>query len=179
MENFFTNKKSLLPAGIFVILLICIPVLFLILSKGITNKTQNTGNITPTPQNNTVKKNNKQTAPPEKSNTLVYGTWIGQNSVIKALDLVSSTTSTIATLPQTIKKITVLSNSTLLYIDETDANDNGQRISIYNTQQKQITTDIPAASGFAIDDYVLSPDNRYLALWEVQLAPEQQHIARW
>jgi hypothetical protein len=170
-KKFLTNKKSLLPAGIFVFLLIFIPILFLMLSKINTNKTQNAGSITPTPQDNTSQKADKHTAPSQQSNTLVYGTWIGQNSIIKAIDLDSSTTSIIATLPQTIKKITVLSNNTLLYIDETDANDNGQRISIYNTQQKQITTDIPAAIGFAIDDYLLSPNKRYMALWEVQFAP--------
>src|ERR1700691_3680617 len=100
LGKYVTNKKLLLPAGIFVFLLIFIPVLLLIFSKGNIQKTQNTPANAPSPSVSPVAKQVTKTGTPKQSNTLVYGTWLGSNSIIKAIDLDSGVTATLATLPQ-------------------------------------------------------------------------------
>jgi len=167
-------KKFLIPAGFILVLFICIPVILLVLSRGKTQKTQNTA-PTPAPSKQ-IKISAKPTPASTQSPLLLYGTWTSQSSVIRAIDTTTSKSLTVATLPLTIKKVTMLSSNLLLYIDQTDSNDHGGRISIYDRQQKQITTSIPAANGFGIDDYVLSPNKRYLVLWEVQFAPQSNTL---
>jgi hypothetical protein len=108
------------------------------------------------------------------SQIMLYGAWTGQTSAIKAVDLGSSTTFTVASLPLEVKKISVLSAQNLLYIDQIDNRDHGKRITVYNIKDKTSNFSIPAAAGYGIDDYVLSPDKKYLAIWEVQFAPNSQ-----
>jgi hypothetical protein len=105
------------------------------------------------------------------SNTLVYGAWREQKSVITSVDLVSSTATEIATLPFTVKNINVLSPQQLIYIDQTDTNDHGKQIAVYQIKEKRVGTTIKASPGFGIDDFVLSPNKEYIAIWEVSLAP--------
>ena len=166
------NKKLLAAGGIIIFLLIFIPLFVLLFSGGKTNK--NEIKPTPTPASDIVKKaaQPKSAASKQPSQTLVYGTWTSQTSVIRAVDTTTSQSKTLATLPLSIKKISILSNNTLLYIDQTDTNDHGQRMSIYNVNEKQIVTNIPADDGFGIDDYVLSPNKKYLVIWEVQFSTD-------
>jgi len=171
----FAHKNFLLPAGIILIFLILIPIILLLLSNRTANKTLH-ANPTPTPQKKNITKKPTQSMPTKQSQTLVYGTWTSQTSVIRAVNLENDTTTTVATLPLTIKKVSILSPNTLLYIDQTDNNDYGQRISVYNIQQKQIVENIPADSGFGIDDYILSPNKKYLVVWEVQLNSQTQTL---
>lgn len=108
------------------------------------------------------------------SQIMLYGAWTGQTSVIKAVDLGSSASFLVATLPLEVKKVSVLSAQNLIYIDQIDTRDHGKRITVYNIKDKTSSFSIPAANGYVIDDYVLSPDKKYLAIWEIQFAPNSQ-----
>ncbi|MBA3723623.1 MAG: hypothetical protein H0W89_01880 [Candidatus Levybacteria bacterium] len=108
------------------------------------------------------------------SQIMVYGAWTGQTTVIKAVDLGSSNSFLVATLPLEIKKVSVLSSQNLLYIDQVDTKDHGKRITVYNIKDKSSSLSIPASAGYVIDDYVLSPDKKYLAIWEVSFAQGSQ-----
>lgn len=176
LPKFFSDKRLLRLVGIALFFMISIPVFALILSGGRSNNSIAPGtNITPSTQLDKVKRTTQPTiATKPSSQTLVYGAWTSQSSVIRAIDIASSQATTVATLPLNIKKVTILSDKTLLYIDQTDKLDHGQRISIYNTQEKQIVKNIPVINEFGIDDYVLSPDKKYLALWEVSFVPGSQ-----
>ena len=164
----FMDHKLFFPVILVVIILFSWAIIALLFGKGNSDSAKK---VALKPTSAPIQKAIQPTAAPDKSPTLVYGTWTSQSSVVRAVDLGTNTTKTVATLPLTIKKITVLSPNTLLYIDQTDSDDHGARISIYNIKEQQITTNIPAASGYGIDDYVLSPNKRYLALWEVQFSP--------
>jgi len=173
------NKKFLLIVGVILFFLIVIPIFALLSSskKSTTTTNQQSPSVTPTQHTGDFKKPVQPTpGPKQASQTLIYGTWTSQTSVIRAVDTATATTATIATLPLTVKKVSVLSNTLLIYIDQTDSNDYGQRLSIYNIKQNQIVTNIPADSGFGIDDYVLSPDKKYLVYWEVKLSPDTQTL---
>ncbi len=107
--------------------------------------------------------------------TLIYGTWTQSNSLVKAIDLSNGKYQTIAALPVDIKKITVASPDTLIYINRineiTNQVDQGKEISIYSLTQNKVTATLQAEPGFAIDDYVVSPNKKYLATWELAFAP--------
>ena len=168
----FRDHSIFSPFIIVVIILLILAIIALLFPKNNSDKSQS---ATPTVTPSAVKTANPKTAA-KNAQLLVYGTWTSQTSVIRAVDLTTDKTTTVATLPLTIKKVTILSNSTLLYIDQTDNNDHGARISVYDTQQKQIVTNIPAADGFVIDDYVLSPNKKYLAIWEVAFSSDTQAL---
>jgi hypothetical protein len=171
-HKFLSNKKFLAAGGIVLLFLILIPVILLLFASNKEQKTAQKSAVT-----TQVKEKPKPTSSPQiNSRILVYGAWTGNTSVIRALDLTTGQTKTLATLPVNIKKVSVLSNSTLLYIDQTDSHDNGERISIFNTKEKQTVATIPADPGYGIDDYVLSPNNQYLTFWEVQFAPNAQTL---
>ncbi len=140
----------------------------------VTNTTESTGIVQPTlaPQKDTSKTdiNNPQAF----SKLLVYGAWSGQTSLIKAVELSTNTTTVLATLPSSIKKVSVLSAETILYIDQTDKRDHGKQLVIYNIKTKAPQGNIAAAQGYGIDDYVLSPDKKFLAIWEVAFAPNAE-----
>ena len=172
--NMFANKKLLLiGGGIFLVILLVVSVVLGFASNKNTNgkDVNTTAKLTPK-----VDKKKAATKAKEASQTIVYGTWTSQLSVIRAVDTATNKITTLASLPLTVKKVSVLSNKTLLYIDNIDSQEYGQRISVYDTQQKQITTNIPAATGMSIADYVLSPNKQYLALWEVSLNPETKTL---
>jgi len=168
LEKLYTKNHLMLPIILIVLVIFCVTIFSLLLENGKSNKNAVTA-TTPTPA--ATKKGVQPTPVANKTQTLVYGTWTSQSSVVRAVNLGTGTVKDVVSLPLTIKKITVLSPNTLLYIDQTDKNDHGARISVYNMQQKQITINIPADNGYGIDDYVLSPDKRYLAIWEVQFSP--------
>ncbi len=129
----------------------------------------------PTP-NNPQNQNQQPSTPPDAAgapiapNTLVYGTWTNGTSEITAVDLSNRKSSSIASLPVAIKKVTILNPNNLLYIDGTDTRDHGKQLKVFDIKNKKETTSIPASSGFGIDDYVISPNKRYVATWEVSFA---------
>ncbi|HXC03833.1 MAG TPA: hypothetical protein VNZ86_03725, partial [Bacteroidia bacterium] len=171
--SILNNLKIFLPIILIVILVSGIAGFALVFNKG---PAENKQSSIPTPTQALVKKAVQPTPVASKTQQLVYGTWTSQSSVVRAVDIKTDDSKTVATLPLTIKKITVLSPDTLLYIDQTDSNDHGARISVYNIKEQQITINIPASDGYGIDDYVLSPDKRYLAIWEVQFSSDTQTL---
>jgi hypothetical protein len=150
------------------------------LSSGTQNKTSVTNSTASTttkpslnPQKDKVGESDMNN-PQAYSRTLVYGSWSGQTSLIKAVELSTQKTALIASLPSSIKKVSVLNAQTLLFIDQTDKQDHGKQIVIYNIKTKSPLRSIPASDGFGIDDYVLSPDKNFVAIWEVSFAPNSQ-----
>ena len=101
---------------------------------------------------------------------LIYGGWTEKGSTIKSIDLSSGEYKTIAELPSTIKKVSVLSNDKLLYIDKTDERDHGEQLATYTISTGISKPLFTAANGFGIDDYVISPNKEYIATWEVAFA---------
>ncbi|MDP3988225.1 MAG: hypothetical protein Q8P80_03720, partial [Candidatus Levybacteria bacterium] len=104
---------------------------------------------------------------PISPHMIVYGTWSGSSSNIKAYDLSTGKTYVLAKLPSNVKKVSILSSDKLIYINDTDDKDHGKEIAIYSLATKQSTTVFKANRGFGIDDYVLSPNKKYLSDWEV------------
>ncbi|HRN96415.1 MAG TPA: hypothetical protein PLD54_03140, partial [Candidatus Levybacteria bacterium] len=105
--------------------------------------------------------------------TLIYGSWDTNQSLITAYDLSTGREGIIAVLPLNIKKVTVTSPNTLIFINETlGAQDHGREIVQYNLTSKTQETIYQVSDGFGIDDYVISPDFQSIAIWEVQLNSE-------
>src|SRR6185437_6280451 len=108
------NKKFLLIVGVILFFLIVIPIFALLSSskKSTTTTNQQSPSVTPTQHTGDFKKPVQPTpGPKQASQTLIYGTWTSQTSVIRAVDTATATTATIATLPLTVKKVSVLSNT--------------------------------------------------------------------
>jgi len=126
-------------------------------------------------QNNSKNPNNS-TQPsgtavvPLSPHTLVYGSWTGSGSEITAIDLSTRNSTTLASLPIAIKKVSVVNPTSLIYIDGINNRDHGKRILLYDMENETETASIPASDGFGIDDYVLSPNKQFIAIWEVSFA---------
>lgn len=103
-------------------------------------------------------------------NTLIYGAWKGNESVITAFDIDSSKATVLAELPQDIKKVSIISPQEIIYIDKTDSRDHGKQIVRYNLKSKSAKVIAKADPDFGIDDYVLSPNKKYIAIWSVSFA---------
>src|SRR3989344_4502570 len=103
-------------------------------------------------------------------NVIVYGSWRGDKSVIKSFNLDTGSKRVLARLGSAVKKVSVLSSDTLLYIDKTDNRDHGKSLAIYTISNKKENIVYKADQGFGIDDYVISPDKRYVAVWEVRFS---------
>ncbi len=101
--------------------------------------------------------------------TIVYGTWTANSSAIIAYDLSTGWEGVIANLPVNIKKVTVSSPTTIIYINKTDNRDHGKEIVQYNLLTQQRNVIYKATDSFGIDDYVVSPDFKRIAVWEVQV----------
>ncbi len=108
---------------------------------------------------------------PISPHTLVYGGWVGNKSSIKSLDLSSGENKTLAELPENIKKVSVISSDSLLYIDQTDDRDHGKQLVLYSLRDKKPLATVSASAGFGIDDYAVSPNKQFVAIWEVSFAP--------
>ncbi len=102
---------------------------------------------------------------------IVYGIWSEKESVIRGIDLSKDKKFELASLPSNVKKISVISPEQLIYIDETDDKDHGTQIALLNLVSKQKTVIYKSGNGYGIDDYVISSNNKYLAVWEVKFAP--------
>src|SRR3989344_3507745 len=111
-------------------------------------------------------------------NIIVYGNWQNKNqTAIKAYNLQTGNTTTLARLGEAVKKITLLSPETLLYINKTDARDHGKEMVVYSISKKSGEVVYKADNGFGIDDYVVSPDGKSVAVWEVRF-PQNSGILR-
>ncbi len=113
---------------------------------------------------------------PLADNAIVYGFWTGEESKINAANLKNGNIYELASLPTNIKKVTVTSPNSLIFIDKTDVRDHGKEIASYNTDTKQITPLIRFSDNFGIDDYMISPNKKYIAIWEVSF-PEGKGLS--
>ncbi len=113
---------------------------------------------------------------PLSDKTVVYGYWTENESQIRAINLKSGEILDIATLPSNIKKITIISPGKIVYIDQTDVRDHGKKIAIYDLKSRNVISEIEVSSGFGIDDYVISPNKKYIAIWEVSV-PEGKALS--
>lgn len=111
------------------------------------------------------------------SNTIVYGSWTTDESHIFARDLSTGEEGLLAKLPSNIKKVSVLSPDTLIYINNTDVRDYGYEVVAYSVSKGNPTVLFQASEGFGIDDYVLSPNKQFISLWEVQVNPDSGVLA--
>jgi hypothetical protein len=161
------RKKLFVFGGIGVLFFIFLLLFFVQIVSHKTTNTQST--ITPPVQQSETILSPTQPATTQQTQSLIYGVWTSQSSVVRAVNLVNGQMTTLAALPLTVKKISILSKNKLLYIDQIDAQENGKRLSIYNIANKQIETNIPVAQDFVMKDYILSPNKHYLAFWEQAL----------
>ncbi len=99
--------------------------------------------------------------------TIVYGYWTNKSSVIRAFDLSSGSEATIADLGKNIKHVRVINNHTISYIKDTDAHDYGKELVIRDIEQNIDKKVIAADSNFGIDDYTVSPNGDFFAVWMV------------
>lgn len=126
---------------------------------------------------------NTESPPPQLSeainispHTLIYGSWSAGSSFVVAYDLTTGKEGVIAKLPDNIKNISVPSSNTLLYINKTDRRDYGSEIVQYDLLSKKPTVIYRASDSFGIDKYILSPDTKQMAVWEVQVNEESQRL---
>ena len=108
------------------------------------------------------------------NSSIVYGYWTENNSKIEAVDLSSGKIYGLASLSKDIKKVTILTPDNLIFINKTNDKDHGQDISSYSLPSKQTTQLIKADEGFGIDDYTVSPNKRYIAVWEIKVSKDSQ-----
>lgn len=126
---------------------------------------------------NSEKKTTQQSQEQEKqaslnasAHTIIYGEWKGEQAYVSALNLESGEVNTLAELPLAIKKVSVVSENELLFVNETNLRDHGKTLAMYTLDDGDTTTIYTADNAFGIDDYVLSPDKTYAAVWEVAVS---------
>ncbi len=166
-----SKKRLFIIIGIIVV--VVLTAIALLLSNSASSLTENNdqlNNNTGTPSGSFAGEQVPDAITAGGLNTLIYGAWTGVSSEIKAVNLKSNDSTTLATLPLNIKKVSVLSPQRLLYIDQTNERDHGTQIVSYQIANRQTETVVKADNGFGIDDYVLSPNKKYMATWEVSFA---------
>lgn len=144
----------------------------LIAILGASTYTATTGNKTP----DKSKVEPETVFTPISNNTVVYGYWADKNSEIEAADLNSGKIYQVAELGKDIKKVTVASSNSLIFINKTDDRDHGKEIVAYDLGSKNIKTIASADTDFGIDDYVISPNKKYIAIWEIRMGKESQQL---
>src|SRR3989344_693132 len=107
---------------------------------------------------------------------LTFGVLTKDSATIKSYSLSEQKEMVLATLPSNIKKVTPLKDGRLLYINKTNDQDHGEEIAVYGSDKKT-TTVFRATEGFGIDDYVISPNEQYLATWEVKFSANSSVLA--
>lgn len=167
----FSKKSIFIIVAVAAVFLIATGALFVGLGKNSPGMKEDS-NSAQNGHNPKVPSSDVQKAKDSLSRTLVYGSWRGNKSVITAVDLTTGTPTTVATLPLNIKKVSILTPQQLLYIDKTNGQDHGQQITSYLTREKKTGVVVKTSPGFGIDDYVLSPNKEYMAIWEVSLAKD-------
>lgn len=101
------------------------------------------------------------------NDSIVYGYWADNSSVIDVVDLSNGENANLAVLPFNIKHVKVIDSDNISYINNTDERDYGSEIIIRTLSSKAEKTIIKADKDFGIDDYRISPNKRYAAVWEV------------
>lgn len=101
---------------------------------------------------------------------VVYGVRQSNGVTIQAVDL-EGRTGLVTRLPANIKDLHVLSPTKLLYINQTDEKDHGKEIVKHDLNTGGKETLAKSQEGWGIDDCILSPDNSWIAWWEVQFQP--------
>lgn len=156
------NLKGFIAAVVLVVLIIGAFLLAIILPTSSKNQ-----------QSQETNQNQKNSATevfkPIASYNLVYGFWDGDKSEIQVANLATGQIKELTTLPFNIKKVSVISLNSLLFINNTNNQDHGTQIASYDVSKKKLTPVVEASDGFGIDDYVLSPNNNFMALWEVSV----------
>lgn len=108
-----------------------------------------------------------QRVEPLANNTVVYGYWTTEASIINAYDLSTRTNTILATLPSNIKHLKVLSPTKVIYIKDVDARDYGTELVVRALDTQAETVVLTAEQGFGIDDYRVSPNGNFAAVWEI------------
>ncbi len=101
-------------------------------------------------------------------NTVVYGFWTSNNSVIASVDLSTGQNNVLGNLPSNIKHVKVVSNKQIAFIKDTDDKDYGKELVVHTLNGSDLVV-AKADDGFGIDDYALSPNGKYMSTWEVSL----------
>lgn len=109
--------------------------------------------------------------------TIVYGVWRSEKAEIRAINVDGTNDSLVAFLPSAIKDIHVLSENELLYIAGTNQRDHGAKIEIYDLTEETTHLVVEAETGWGIDDFVISPDQTWIAWWEVKFAQGKNILA--
>lgn len=169
LSNFSNFRES--PMKVITVLLVAI-LAFGLLIGGVFYAASNTSKVSVVnDENESV--NFKSVAP----YSFVYGYWVGDSTRVNAANLSNGNIYEVASLPYNIKKVTATSPNSLIFINKTDLKDHGSEISTYNTSTGNTQSLVKAADGFGIDDYVVSPNKRYLATWEV-VVPEGGQLSQ-
>ena len=169
MQKRFSKKTVIIIAGIFI--LIFMVFLAILLTRNENEKTQQAQIDQQNGTSQTTNKQNSLQSSESSTNTLVYGAWEAKQSAIKSVDLLSGESALLAKLPLEIKRVKVLSPEQLIYINQTNTQDHGKQIVRFGIKDKVTEVLIAADPGFGIDDYVISPNKKYMAVWEVSFAP--------
>lgn len=129
---------------------------------------------------NSDRTKNEENKTPEKKSIaeklLIYGYWEGDKAIVDFYDLSTQEKGRLASLPTNIKHIKTHTPNEILFISETDERDYGKRIVKYNLLTDTGTTLLEAESGFGIDDYVVSSNGNYMAVWEISPPDGTDHI---
>lgn len=108
--------------------------------------------------------------------TVIYGYWTAETSVIESLDLSNGRTSVLSILPSNIKHVKIPFPNLVYFISETNLSDYGTKIIQKNLSDNTEKTIISADSGFGIDDYRISPNGNYIAVWMVELPSDSPQL---
>lgn len=79
-------------------------------------------------------------------------------------------TSLITTLPKDAKRVRVFSSTTIAFLKDTDGNDHAKTLAIRDINKDSEQAVYRPSDNFLIDEYVVSPDKKKAAVWEVKLA---------
>lgn len=105
--------------------------------------------------------------------TIVYGYWTDNSSIVKALDLSTGKEAELMAVGKNVKHVKVISGKNLIYLKDTDIHDYGKELVIHNVENNEETTVIHADDGFGIDDYKVSPDGNFAAVWMAGTSSEK------
>jgi len=76
----------------------------------------------------------------------------------------------VTTLPEDAKRVRVLDSNTILFIKDVDEKDHGKTLAIKDIAKDTEQAIYQPGDGFLIDEYVVSPDKKTVAVWDVKFA---------
>lgn len=113
----------------------------------------------------------------EKSpNSIVYAFRSTSGVSVGLIDLTQQKEKALTELPKNIKHIRIITPSVISYIANTNSWDYGTQIIKNDTTQKKETVLFTISDGFGIDDYRISPNGKYLAIWAVKPLPNASQL---